>query len=303
MNERLSIDICICTFRRDHILTTLTSLGQLNILQNWTVRIIVADNDDRPSAKEQINAIAPDLPFPVMYIHAPARNISIARNACLTAATGDYIAFIDDDEIASPQWLKELVETALNQKSDAVLGPVDPVIPEYFPFWIRQGKFHETRPVWVKGNIITGYTCNLLLNRHSPPFQGLQFRTELGRTGGEDTVFLSTLHQRGGKISYAENALLTEPVPENRASLLWLLKRRFRSGQTHALLICDGQKNSLIHRIGNMIKAFIKFLACAGLAIICIPAPVKSIGWLLRGALHCGVIAGLSGQKGLIQYG
>ena len=47
----------------------------------------------------------------ITYVHAPARNISRARNACLALATAPLIAFIDDDEVASPQWLAALMDT------------------------------------------------------------------------------------------------------------------------------------------------------------------------------------------------
>lgn len=303
MSNRISIDICVCTFRRDHIVLTLDSLAKLDISPDWDVRIIVADNDDTRSAEEKILEISSSIPFPVVYIHAPARNISIARNACLDATKADYVAFIDDDEIAPAHWLKELIQTAHTEKSDVVLGPVDPVFGENFPSWMTEGQFHATRPVWVNGRIITGYTCNLLLDLRSPAFQNLRFRPELGRTGGEDTVFLSTLSGRGGKIAYAEQALLTEPVPQSRASLSWLMKRRFRSGQTHAILILEKQSDSLSTRIKNIIIASAKFAICMAMAIIYLPMPVKRISWLLRGCIHCGVIARLTGKKELVQYG
>ncbi len=303
MSSRIYIDICICTFRRDHIVTTLESLAKLDVASDWDVRIIVADNDDTPSAQGKVNAVSPSIPFPVVYIHAPARNISVARNACLDATSADYIAFIDDDETAPHQWLKELIQTAKTEKSAAVLGPVDPIFRENYPSWMVKGQFHATRPVWVNGRIISGYTCNLLLDRHSPAFQNLRFRPELGRTGGEDTVFLSTISNRGGKIAYAENALLTEPVPEGRASLTWLMKRRFRSGQTHAILILENQQDTITMRIKNIIIASGKFAVCMAMTALHLPIPVKSISWLLRGCIHCGVIARLTGKKELVQYG
>lgn len=303
MSHCLSIDICVCTFRRDHIVTTLQSLAKLDIQPDWNVRIIIADNDDAPSAEGLINAMSGSIPFPVIYLHAPARNISIARNACLDATKANYIAFIDDDEIAPAHWLKELVHTAQAEKSDAVLGPVAPIFAPHYPSWMVKGQFHATRPVWVGGQIITGYTCNLLLDRRSTAFQNLRFRPELGRSGGEDTVFLSTLNNRGGKIAYAGKALLSEPVPESRASLTWLMKRRFRSGQTHAILILENHQDSIGTRIKNIFIASAKFTICMVMAILFIPLRVKSISWILRGCIHCGVIARLTGKKELVQYG
>ena len=303
MSNTLSIDICICTFRRNHIRETLASLSHLDIHPEWNIRIIVADNDDTPSARENVNSSALQLPFEVLYIHAPARNISIARNACLEAAHGDLVAFLDDDETATSLWLKSLVEIQQREKAQAVLGPVNAIYSNHAPQWMQDGDFHSTQPVWVNGEIITGYTCNLLLDIQSGLFNDLRFSPALGKTGGEDTVFLHTLYKKGGKISYAETALLNEPVPEGRASLIWLIKRRFRSGQTHALLLMNDHGNNLKNKIFQIIKALLKAGACFSASILFLLSPSKRAKWILRGSLHVGVIARLIGKKELVQYG
>jgi hypothetical protein len=52
--------------------------------------------------------------------------------------------------------------------AEVVLGPVDPVYPEDAPDWMRATSVHATRPVHVRGEIRTGYTCNVLIDRHRP---------------------------------------------------------------------------------------------------------------------------------------
>ena len=91
-----NIDIAVCTFRREHIVDTLRSIAQLELPADTTIRIIVADNDDIPSARECIERAAREFGLNLTYVRAPARNISIARNACLDAATAPFLAFIDD---------------------------------------------------------------------------------------------------------------------------------------------------------------------------------------------------------------
>lgn len=298
-----NITICICTFRREHITETLLSLKQIVTQPDWVITVIVADNDDTPTAKDRVAQAASAIPFPVHYIHAPARNISIARNACLKAATGDFIAFIDDDELASPQWISALMAQMKHNNVVAVLGPVDAVHSDASPPWMVEGHFHDTRPVWVNGVIVTGYTCNVLFRKSAIDALNLTFRPELGRTGGEDTVFLSTLYQNGGMISYAEDAVLYEPVPKTRASLMWLLKRRFRSGQTHGLLLMEKKGDTILNRLSCSCIAAMKAIICFVLAIVTVFSTPRMVKSLLRGALHIGVIAKLLGQKELVQYG
>ena len=68
------------------------------------MRLVIADNDDTDSAREVVAQAAQTAPFPCHYIHAPARNISLARNACLDAATArqGLIVSLDDDETVMP---------------------------------------------------------------------------------------------------------------------------------------------------------------------------------------------------------
>lgn len=302
MSETLSIDICVCTFRRPHLADTLRSISKLLLNPTWRVNIIVADNDDTPSAKEMTESVARETSLPVLYIHAPARNISIARNACLNKATGDLLAFVDDDEMVTPEWLEAMITTYQQTNTEVVLGRVRAEYESNCPDWMRNGDFHSTKPTWVNGQIITGYTCNVLFNRTAKSIAGLRFRADLGRTGGEDTVFFSTIYKAGGRISYAPEALVTEVVPANRANLLWLVKRRYRSGQTHALLLLEASGFGLLHRIENIAMAKGKALLCFVMALPNATHPERLRFWLLRAALHVGVISRLLGKKIIEPY-
>ena len=108
--QNVAADICVCTFRRVSLADTLSSLFGLALRPDWLVRVIVADNDALPSAQPIVEQAACKAPFPVLYVHAPMRNISVARNACLDAATARFVAFIDDDELATPLWLAALID-------------------------------------------------------------------------------------------------------------------------------------------------------------------------------------------------
>lgn len=297
----LKIDICVCTYRRRELDSTLLSIGALRLPASATVRIIVADNDIVPSARERVHALAAEIPFPVAYVHCPASNISIARNACVEHSTGDYLAFIDDDETASEQWLTELLQVAESTGADAVLGPVQAVYSDDAPGWMKRGDFHSTVPVWVKGEIRTGYTCNVLLRRASPHIAQRRFNLALGRTGGEDTEYFTQLHHAGGSIAFAPRAMVYERVPHNRTQFSWLTKRRFRFGQTHGRLIGETRGGlAVVRQVGlASAKAAYCFAAAAALAI----APVRRNRFVLRGIMHSGVVSGLLGIREIRQYG
>jgi succinoglycan biosynthesis protein ExoM len=301
-SDALSIDVCICTYRRQGLVNTLASLTKLALPAEWSFRVIIADNDETPSARHIVENARRSCAFPIVYVHAPARNISIARNACLDAATAPLIAFIDDDERATPPWLAALVEQQRQSKADIVLGPVQSRYPAQAPAWLRREDFHSIKPVWVNGAIITGYTSNALLAREAASVYGRRFDPKLGRSGGEDTVFFSDIHKAGGRIDFAPTAIVTEDVAANRLSLWWLVKRTFRSGQTHGLLLL-ATGCALKTRLKQIALAFSKAFFCLLAALGSLLTGGRARCWLLRGTLHVGVVARLLGISELTQYG
>ena len=301
LSDRTSVDIGVCTFRRPAVVATLMSLFDMDIPPGVKLRIIVADNDAEPSAKASIDRLRETAPFEIVYVHCPQSNISIARNACLSACDADYLAFIDDDETAPRNWLSELLETAKETGAQAVLGPVTAIYKPSAPNWMRKGDFHSTFPVWVGGNIITGYTCNTLLRMDAPSVAGRRFALSLGQSGGEDTHFFSHMHAAGGRIAYAEKAVLSEPVPDSRASFMWLAKRRFRSGQTHGRLLVE--RKPAARRVVQIATAAAKVAFCGGSALLSAFSPVRRNRQLLRMALHMGSVSGAFGVREIRQYG
>lgn len=297
-----SIDLALCTFRRPQVAETLRSLAKLATKPEWKIRVIVADNDETPSAQSLVETVAREYGLALRYIHAPARNISVARNACLDVAEAPYLAFLDDDEIAAPGWLLALMAEMKRSGADAVLGPVQALYPPDAPRWLRTGDFHSTKPVLVHGRILTGYTCNVLLRREAPAVRDRRFRTELGRTGGEDTEFFTGLSQAGGVISYAAEAVLMETVEPARLNFRWLLRRRFRAGQTHGMLRLE-KNPSLPARGRELLVAAAKAIFCFAGALFAMLRAQDGRRFVWRGTLHLGVIARLCGFRERELYG
>ena len=53
-SDQLAVTVCICTFRRTSILDAIESVARQNLPEGLSVRILVIDNDDEPTAKEAI---------------------------------------------------------------------------------------------------------------------------------------------------------------------------------------------------------------------------------------------------------
>ncbi|GLS30912.1 succinoglycan biosynthesis protein ExoM [Mesorhizobium albiziae] len=301
MPKATEIDICVCTFRRSEIADTLRSIAAMDQPPGYRIGVIVADNDDTPTAKQLVAQLTQGLGLPIRYLCCPARNISIARNACLDASRADFVAFIDDDETASSQWLAKLVETAEITGADAVLGPVKARYLPDAPEWMSLGDFHSTFPVWVEGEIRTGYTCNVLLRMDAESISGRRFNLARGQTGGEDTEFFDQVHKAGGMVAYAAKAWVDELVTPERATFGWLSKRRYRVGQTHGHLLRSRSAGKA--RAKQFALASAKVAFCFVSAVLTMVWPARRNRSVLRGIMHVGVLSGLLGVHEIRQYG
>lgn len=298
------IAIGVCTFRRAHLTTTLESLSRLEWPSGTIGRIVVSDNDDEPSASATVANFAALSPISVAYVHAPARNISVARNAVLDAvAQDDYLAFIDDDEIAEPNWIVELWNRmSTPPPCDVVLGPVRSLYDAQTPRWMQETAPHDSCPVFARNGVIrTGYTCNVMLRLSAPCFDGLRFDAAFGCSGGEDEVYFDSAVRAGAKIGYAPDASLTETVPANRAMLRWLIRRRFRMGQTHGLILAKDASHW--RKVSSMGVALAKAAACGVMALVQLPFPAGRNRFIMRGALHIGAVASFVGIQSIRLYG
>jgi succinoglycan biosynthesis protein ExoM len=290
-----AVDVLLCTFRRDSVRDTLCSLAGQVLPAGWSMRVIVADNDVTPSARDRVLAAADGLTL--RYLHAPARNISIARNACLEASTAPLLAFLDDDEVAPPGWLAALIQALERGDAAIVLGPVTARYGGDLPAWVATADLHSTRPaIRADGTIDTGYSCNVLFRRDI--LGDVRFDPARGRTGGEDDAFFAELHHRGHRIGYAPDAVLEEQVPPSRARLSWLLRRSFRNGQTYgAIRLAAGDRRAAL-----AIRASVKALACGASAAAGAWSAPRWRRALVRGALHAGAVARVFGRRDLELY-
>lgn len=282
-----TLDVCICTFRRKSIEDTLRSIAQQALPPGWRTRIVIADNDTTAKRRDELEQLGHTLALDILYVHAPEKNISRARNACLTHARSRWIAFIDDDEVARTDWLAQLI--AARGDAHCVFGVAQAIYDRSTPRWIVEGDFHShtISPREAQSN---GSTCNVMMERTFIEHHGLRFREDLGRVGGEDTMFFSDMARCGAVFRFAPEAVVEEQVVPARASIKWLALRRFRSGQIHFLLLRRANRR----RLTIAAAAFAKVAYC-GLAAMLSLNMVDRASRILRGSLHLGVLASAVG--------
>ena len=115
--------ICIVTFRRPKLLKRcLDSLsGQLELLDPCQYQVIVSDDCPARSSYE----VVLDSGF-ATWVQGPNRGVAANRNNAANAANGNWILYIDDDEIAGKLWLDSIYKTILTGNYDVIEGRVEP---------------------------------------------------------------------------------------------------------------------------------------------------------------------------------
>lgn len=290
MTGQTQIDVCICTFRRDSVTKAIRSVATQVLPKDVTLRLVVADNDEMPSAKGRV--LGSGAGIPVVYVHAPAGNISIARNACLDAAQSEFVAFLDDDETAPPEWISTLWTCLQESGADAVFGPARALYPPDAPEWITRNDFLSNQPQQRNGRVETGHTCNVLMRKPQ-----LRFREDLGRSGGEDTDFFFRFARDGGRFAICPDAVVHEVVDPRRLRLRWLAERRFAEGRHYGATALYGRMSlfttSSAKAVYSALRALPHLANPSGLAF-----------WGLRSVFHAGVCFGaLAGATGRRAYG
>ena len=125
------VTVGVCTYRRPELLRlTLESLMQ-QTLPASDFEVVVVDNDTERSAQALVESLTSRPHGPTLrYFVEPGRGVSHVRNQCVAQARGDWLAFIDDDEEARPDWLSQLLSAQQRYSADVVLGPVNPLLPD-----------------------------------------------------------------------------------------------------------------------------------------------------------------------------
>lgn len=221
--------LCVCTYRRPAGIQNL--LEHLCKLENpGDLSVVVVDNDAAGAGKQVCDSLPASYPFRVHSRIEKRPGIVFARNAALNLALSldaEFIAFLDDDEWPSPQWLSELRRVQKQTNADAVGGPTQTVFPDNTRDVVKQNPYYG-----ADLNLPEGAECkleaagNFLLRaatarQFAPEF----FHQDFANSCGEDLAFFTQLEQSGARMCWAPNALVSESVEAYRLTDEWMKSR------------------------------------------------------------------------------
>src|SRR4051794_12427659 len=129
-----AVTVVVPTYRRPESLRRLLhSLLEQAAPFEWDA--VVVDNDNEGSAREVVTAAA-RMGLAVRYEQESRTGVAHARNRGIAVATGDVLAFLDDDVVSLPGWLAAVCAPVVDGQAVAAGGPVilDPEVarPRWF---------------------------------------------------------------------------------------------------------------------------------------------------------------------------
>lgn len=205
--------------------------------------VVLVDNDPDASALAPLRALGDPR---VVVVHEPRAGVANARNAGLRAAKGEFIAFLDDDEIAHPDWLAEFMRVQAAHTADVVFGPVRTRLAHpprdhlaYFE------NFFARDPDHAEGPIARFYGCGCSLLRRAALPSAEPFSEERNEIGGEDDLLFQAMETAGARFAWAPDAWVWETPEASRVTLAYTLKRAFAYGQGPATQAWTGAKRDI----------------------------------------------------------
>jgi GT2 family glycosyltransferase len=200
--------------------------------------------DHAPELLEQVRGLWPDLKI---VANREKQGLSGARNTGVAEATGEVVAFLDDDAIAAPDWLEHLARAYADPDVLGAGGTVRPRWVEGEPAWFP-AEFD-----WVVGCTHSGMPRELEPVRNlvgaNMSFRRAQllevggFSHDLGRVGSlpvgcEETDLSIRVHQRWpqAEILYDPDARVEHVVPAARGTVRYFVDRCRAEGRSKAVL-------------------------------------------------------------------
>lgn len=238
----IRVVITLPTFRRpDHLIMTLDSLEAQGRASDTAVIVMDNDGDGLLGATAAADWFGGSRLKGIVIV-AHQRGNCHAYNAGWETAlavfpNATHIAVIDDDEIAGPNWLSGLLETARATGADIVGGPQVPVFADRsLDGWRRHPVFsphyRRTGPVPIlfsSGNVLI---ARQVLERMPRPFLDPAFNF----IGGGDSDFYRRAKALGFDFAWCAEAAVMETLPSRRAEFSWLNARALRNGAISAII-------------------------------------------------------------------
>lgn len=236
-----TVTVVICTHNRARLLQRALASALEQTAEPGDFEVLVVDNcssDDTRAVVESSRSA-----HPVRYLYEPRLGLCHARNSGWRHAAGRYVAYLDDDALASSEWIEAIVAAFASARDVGIVGGrVEPVWEAERPAWLsdeiarsltlldwsdRPKIITDARVEWLVG-------ANLAATRAALEEVG-GFEPRLDRVGkrmiSSGDVFLQKrIMARGYTCLYDPRMSVRHLVPAVRLTQAWFRNRYYWQG-------------------------------------------------------------------------
>ena len=270
------ISVIIPTYNRaDWLCDALETLSRQNT-KGFEYEVIVVDNRSTDDTQSVVETLALSYPVKLTYVYEPNEGVAPARNHGIREASGDYLAFMDDDELAEPGWLLGLYDAIKSKQAVCAGGAVhlDMTDAEANKLGDRRrralrerredgGAVREMGPREYPG------TDNLIVARHLLDSVGVF--DESMRCGGSDNDLTIRIRKANNRLWFAPNAIVRHRVGPERLTAQFFKRDAMQSGSLLAFFD---------HKYGGLKKLLVNWIARTGQCLL-VTTPKLLAGTLL----------------------
>jgi hypothetical protein len=239
--SRISVIICAFTEERwEATVAAIKSAHEQTLPPDEVILVI----DHNPALFERARATLSGI---VAIENSEPKGLSGSRNSGIAVAQGTFIAFLDDDAIAEPDWLEKLHDRCIDPEVMGTGGAVDPLWlgpqPRWFPaefYWVVGCTYRGLPETFTTvRNLYGGCTC---IRKEVFDVVG-GFRNGIGRVGSipkgcEETELCIRARQRWPErvFLYEPAARINHQIPPVRATWRYFRSRCYGEGLSKAAI-------------------------------------------------------------------
>lgn len=238
----MSLSVAICTYNRAERLPHLVAALRA---QDCPVpfEILVVDNNSNDRTPEVLAELAA-AGAPLRWVRETRQGITFARNRAIEECLeSEFMAFIDDDELPNPGWLRSAWHALEREGAECVGGRIRVTLaPEERPRWLDQellgflGELdHGDAAFWIADSSTPVWSGNVAYRTALFTSGELRFDSRFNRAGngiggGEDAAMFRVLLARGVKIRYRPDMAITHLIEPWKLRRGYFLRLHFLAG-------------------------------------------------------------------------
>jgi glucosyl-dolichyl phosphate glucuronosyltransferase len=275
MTAPYSASVIICAYteaRWDYLVAAVESVKRQTTLAGEIILVV----DHNPTLLKRARANLSDI---VAVESSGQRGLAEARNGGVAVATGDVIAFLDDDAVATSDWLARLLAGYWDESILGVGGAILPLWegtqPAWFPqefLWVIGCTYRgmPQRAARVRNLIGTNMSFRRSVFEQVGGFHPGMGRIDCPARWCDETEFCIRIRQQthGGTLLYEPQALIYHHVPDTRAKWRYFSDRCYAEGLSKAAVSRlvgsrDGLTAEWVHALRTLPAGVLRGLARA----------------------------------------